>query len=155
MKNWKLIIPTVGLSFCLTAGLEAADTSNNATLYQRLGGMPAIQAVVDDLVARILADSRVNHWFTHAASDPEHAAAYKAKLADLICQATGGPCKYTGMDMISAHKGRGVTNEAFNSVVEDLVATLDKFKVPEREKSQLLGMLGAMKPMVVQEPAQK
>lgn len=149
MKNWKLIIPTVGLTLCLTAGLQAADS--DVSLYQRLGGMPAVQAVVDDLVTRILADSRVNKWFAHAASDPEHAALYKAKLADFICQATGGPCKYTGMDMMSAHAGRGVTADAFNSVVEDLVATLDKYKVPAKEKTQLLGILGSLKPMVVQQ----
>ena len=72
-------------------------------------------------------------------------------LADFICQATGGPCKYTGPDMFAAHKGRGITSDAFNAVVEDLVATLDKLKVPEREKSQLLGVLGPMKPAIVQE----
>ena len=126
-----------------------AAEGENASLFQRLGGMPAIQAVVDDFVTRILADDRVNKWFAHAASDPENAKAYKAKLADFICQGTGGPCKYTGADMLSAHKGRGVTDDAFNAVVSDLVATLDKFKVPEKEKSQLLGILGPMKSGIV------
>jgi hemoglobin len=120
-------------------------------LYERLGGKPAIEVVVDDLVARILADDRVNRWFAHAASDPEHARAYKAKLADFICQGTGGPCKYGGADMLTAHQGKGVTAEAFNAVVSDLVATLEKFNVPEKEKGQLLGILGAMKPAIVQE----
>jgi hemoglobin len=72
-------------------------------------------------------------------------------LADFICQGTGGGCKYSGPDMFAAHKGRGITSAAFNAVVEDLVATLDKFKVPEKEKSQLLGILGPMKPAIVQE----
>ena len=130
------------------SGVRAAE-GENASLYQRLGGMPAIQAVVDDFVTRILADDRVNKWFAHAASDPENAKAYKAKLADFICQGTGGPCKYTGADMLSAHKGRGVTDDAFNAVVSDLVATLEKFKVPEKEKSQLLGILGPMKSGIV------
>jgi hemoglobin len=113
--------------------------------------MPAIQAVVDDFVTRILADERVNRWFAHAASDPENARTYKAKLADFICQGTGGPCKYTGADMLTAHKGRGVTDEAFSAVVSDLVATLEKFNVPEKEKGQLLSILGPMKPAIVQE----
>ena len=120
-------------------------------MYDRLGGMPAIRSVVDDLVMRILGDARVNQWFAHAAADPERAAAYKAKLADFVCQATGGPCKYTGMDMVSAHRGRGVTVEAFNSVVEDLVATLDKLKVPDKEKQQLLGLLAPLKAAIVQQ----
>jgi hemoglobin len=131
--------------------LRAADEEQPRNLYQRLGGMPAIQAVVDDFVERILADQRVNRWFAHAASDPENGRAYKSKLADFICQGTGGPCKYTGADMFAAHKGRGVTDEAFQAVVSDLVATLDKFKVPEKEKGQLLGILGPMKPAIVQD----
>ena len=120
-------------------------------MYERLGGMPAIRAVVDDLVVRILGDARVSQWFAHAAADPERATAYKARLADFVCQATGGPCKYAGMDMITAHKGRGVTVEAFNSVVEDLAATLDKLKVPEKERQQLLGLLAPLKAAVVQQ----
>ena len=134
----------------VTAGLWAAEIERRVSLYDRLGGMPAIRAVVDDLVLRILSDARVRPWFAHAAADPERAAAYKAKLADFVCQATGGPCKYAGMDMITAHKGRGVTEEAFNSVVEDLAATLDKLKVPEKERQQLLGLLAPLKVAVVQ-----
>jgi len=112
--------------------------------------MPAIRAVVDDLVSRILADQRVNRWFAHAASDPEEAAAYKSKLADFLCQGTGGPCKYTGASMTAAHQGRGVTAEAFQAVVEDLVATLAKLHVPEKEKSELLGILAPLKSAIVQ-----
>src|SRR5215471_10132105 len=140
----KLMILTA-LAFSTGFSLRAADKEPQGSLYQRLGGMPAIQAVVDDFVTRILADERVNRWFAHAASDPVNAQAYRAKLADFICQGTGGPCKYTGADMFAAHQGRGVTDEAFSAVVSDLVATLEKFKVPEKEKGQLLGILGPMK----------
>jgi hemoglobin len=147
MKNWKTTILTAVLAAITVSGLAAAET--RASLYQRLGGMPAIRGVVDDLVSRILADQRVNQWFAQAASDPANAAAYKQKLADFLCQGTGGPCQYTGADMVTAHKGRGVTDEAFSAVVEDLVATLDKLKVPEKEKADLLGILGPMKAAVV------
>src|SRR6476646_3415965 len=145
----RTMILAAAMTACAVSGWAAADGDRPTSLYQRLGGMPAIQAVVDDFVTRILADDRVNKWFAHAASDPENAKAYKAKLADFICQGTGGPCKYTGADMLSAHKGRGVTDDAFNAVVSDLVATLDKFKVPEKEKSQLLCILGPMKSGIV------
>ena len=139
------------MAVCATSGLAAADSGNSGSLFERLGGMPAVQAVVDRLVGRILADERVNVWFAHAASDPEHAREYKSKLADFVCLATGGPCKYAGADMASAHRGRGITEEAFNAVVEDLVATLDELKVPEKEKGQLLGLLAPLKPAIVQE----
>jgi len=149
MKNWKTTILAAVLAAHTVPGLAAAAT--HASLYERLGGMPAIRAVVDDLVTRILGDDRVNRWFAHAASDPADAAAYKRNLADFLCQSTGGPCQYTGPGMVAAHQGRGVTSEAFNAVVEDLVATLDKLKVPEKEKSDLLGILGPMKTAVVQQ----
>lgn len=151
MKSYKVVIVAATIAAFAASGVRAADSEKPASLYQRLGGMPAIQAVVDDFVTRILADERVNRWFAHAASDPENARTYKAKLADFICQGTGGPCKYTGADMLTAHKGRGVTDEAFSAVVSDLVATLEKFNVPEKEKGQLLSILGPMKPAIVQE----
>ncbi len=151
MRTLTITILAGGIAAFAVSGLPAADNDKPASLYQRLGGMPAIQAVVDDFVGRILADGRVNRYFAHAASDPENARAYKAKLADFICQGTGGPCQYTGADMFSAHKGRGVTEDAFNAVVSDLVATLDKLQVPEKEKGQLLGILGPMKTAIVQQ----
>jgi len=148
MKNWKSTILTAALAAGIASGQTAVKTQES--LYQRLGGMPAIRAVVDDLVVRILSDDRVNGWFYHAASDPANAAAYKVKLADFLCQGTGGPCKYMGADLATAHKGRGVTDEAFQAVVEDLVATLEKLKVPAKEKTELLGLLAPLKSAVVQ-----
>jgi hemoglobin len=71
-------------------------------------------------------------------------------LVDQICQASGGPCKYTGRDMKSAHAGMGVTDAAFGALVEDLVAALDKFKVGEKEKNELLSVLGPMKSDIVE-----
>jgi len=135
----------------LAANISFAADERPATLYQRLGGKPAVEAVVDDFVVRILADNRVNKWFHHASADPARAAAYKTMLADFVCQATGGPCKYKGMDMSTAHHGRGITEAAFNAVVEDLIATLDKFNVPAKEKQDLLNLLGPLKAAVVEQ----
>ena len=131
-----------------TIGIHAADS--NKTLYERLGGQPAIQAVSSELVDSILADSRVNQWFAHAAASPANAAAYKAKLADFLCQSTQGPCRYQGLDMTAAHKGRAVTGEAFDAVVQDLIAVLKKLKVPEKEKGELLALLAPLKSVIVQ-----
>ena len=132
----------------LSTGVHAADTNN--TLYQRLGGQPAIKAVASELVDSILADSRVNKWFAHASASPANAAAYKAMLADFLCQSTQGPCQYKGLDMTAAHKGRGVTGEAFDAVVQDLIVVLDKLKVPAKEKGEVLALLGPLKSVVVQ-----
>jgi hemoglobin len=105
------------LAVTLLGGAYAADL--NQTLYQRLGGQPAIDAVANGLAEKVLADPRINAYFVHAASSPENTATYKQHLMEFICQATQGPCKYSGMDMVAVHKGRGITNEAFNAVVED------------------------------------
>jgi len=110
-NNYKTFLLAVGLT-AWTAVTCQGQTSQPTSLYQRLGGMPAIRAVVDDFVGRILADDRVNRWFVHASSDPANAAAYKTALADFLCQGTGGPCKYAGPDLTTVHKGRGITSEA-------------------------------------------
>ena len=148
IKTWKStgLVVVAGLS--IFWGLQAADAEKS--LYDRLGGQPAVQAVASGLVDSILVDNRVNKWFAHAAASPANTDAYKAKLTEFICQNTGGPCKYTGPDMVNAHKGRGVTSEAFDAVVQDLVAVLDKLKVPQTEKGQLLGILGPLKSSIVQ-----
>jgi hemoglobin len=118
--------------------------AKDQTLYQRLGGKEAITAVVDDFVARVAADNRINSFF--ATTDVPR---FKRLLTEQICQATGGPCTYTGRDMKTAHQGMGVTDADFNALVEDLVATLDKFQVPAQEKNELLALLGPMRSDIV------
>jgi hemoglobin len=127
---------------CATTGEQMA--TKEKSLYDRLGGKPAITAVVDDFTARVVADRRINRFFANT-----DVPSFKAKLVDQICEASGGPCKYTGKDMKTAHAGMGITDADFNALVEDLVATLDKFKVPEKEKSELLGALAPMKKDIV------
>jgi hemoglobin len=100
--------------------------------------------------ARVAADTRINRYFATVASDPSLLGAFKGKLVDQICQASGGPCKYTGKDMKSAHAGMGITGAEFDALVEDLVGALDRFKVGPREKEQLLGALGPMKTDIVE-----
>src|SRR5262249_31598972 len=109
------------------------------SLYTRLGGKKSIAAVVDKFVGIVAADNRINKFFADTAKDPKRLKAFKGKLTDQICQASGGPCKYTGKDMKTAHKGMGITEADFNALVEDLVAALNSFNVGETEKNELLG----------------
>lgn len=122
------------------------------TLYDNLGKKKGITAVVDDFVGRCAADSRINGFFKATAADPARLAKFKMNLVDQICQASGGPCKYTGKSMKDAHAGMGVSTADFNALVEDLVAALDKFKVAEADKNTLLGVLGPMKSDIVEKP---
>jgi hemoglobin len=112
--------------------------------YDRLGGKDAINAVVGLFLGNVVADTRINARFANA-----DAKGLQTKLVDQICMATGGPCKYEGKDMKTAHTGMKITEEEFGALVEDLVKALDTAKVGDKEKGELLGALGGMKGDIV------
>jgi hemoglobin len=132
----------------MIAGAQSAPKQQS--LYERLGGKKAITAVVDEFVGRVAADGRINNFFAATASNPARLASFKMKLVDQICEAAGGPCKYTGQDMKTAHRGMGISAADFNALVEDLVGALDKFHVAAADKNQLLGVLGPMQGQIVE-----
>jgi hemoglobin len=137
----------LSLAGCSTTETSPGKTMADKSLYDRLGGKPAITAVVEDFVGRVAADTRINGKFSNA-----NIPHLKSMLVDQICQASGGPCTYTGRDMKVAHAGMGIKGEEFDALVGDLVSTLNKFKVGEREKGELLGALGPMKKDIVTSP---
>ena len=141
-----------GLMFALLTLTVTSNAWAQATksLYDRLGGKTAIVAVVDEFVANCAADARINKFFAATAADKNRLATFKNNLVDQVCEAAGGPCKYTGKDMKSAHAGLGISNADFNALVEDLTKALDKFKVGKTEQDQLLGVLGPMRPQIVE-----
>ena len=116
-----------------------------STLYERLGGHDAINAVVDDFVARCAGDDRINGKF--ARTDIPRLS---QMLKDQVCMASGGPCTYAGRTMSETHRGMGVTAGEFDALVGDLVATLNQFGVPEAEQSELLGILGPLRSDIVE-----
>lgn len=124
------------------APANAMASSN--TLYARLGGMPAINAVVDDFTTRVATDPELNAGFKNA-----DVPKFKKNLADQICEATGGPCKYTGKSMKDVHKGMKITDSQFNKTGGHLAASLDKFNVAAADKNALLNAIGGMKPDIV------
>ena len=145
-----ILIPVAALT--LTACASApSDTASSApatpTLYQRLGGREAIKQVVDDFVANLAADPRVNARFKGL--DAAKMAKLQTDLADQICDVTGGPCAYLGRDMKTVHAGMNITEAEWNATVEDLVKTLNKFKVGPKEQQELLVALGGMKKDIV------
>lgn len=123
---------------------EAPAPTDPASLYVRLGKKEAITAVVDEFIGRVAADARIKHRFFNT-DIPK----LKRLLVELVCMATGGPCKYTGQDMETSHAGMELVDEEFTALVEDLAGALDKFNVPAKEKGELLGALGPMQPQIV------
>ena len=124
------------------------------SLYDRLGGKPAITAVVEDFVGRAAGNPKVN--FTRKgtgaewAATPENVAHLKAMLVEFVAMASGGPVKYTGQDMKGAHAGMKISNAEFDALAMDLKASLDKFKVPEREQKELLGAVEGTRKDIVE-----
>lgn len=147
MKLVALVL--VGACSFVFANTHTADKS----LADRLGGFKAISAVVDEFVTNVGKDTRINKFF--AKTDLKN---LKKQLKDQICEAAGGfydakkkkPCVYKGKDMKTAHAGMGVQDEHFGALVEDLVKAMDKFKVGETEKNELLAVLGPMKGAIVE-----
>lgn len=113
-------------------------------LYDRLGGQRALVAVVDEFIGRVAADDRIKLRFINT-----DIPRLKSLLVEFVCMATGGPCKYSGQDMETTHAGMELADEEFDALVESLSGTLDKFKVPAKEKGELLGALGPLKPRIV------
>jgi hemoglobin len=116
-------------------------------LFDRLGGKPAVEAVVDEFLQRVAADKRINGRFFNT-----DLPRLRGLLIEFVCSSTGGPCQYTGRDMKSAHAGFQLVDEEFNALVEDLVGALDKFHVPKKEKEELLGALGPLAKEIVNPP---
>ena len=116
-----------------------------SSLFERLGGTGAVTAVVEDFSARCAKDARINAKF--ARTDIPR---LRSMRIDQVSEATGGPGKYSGRDMKTAHTDMGVTTGEFNALVEDLVATLTKFDVGKREQDELLGILGPLKSDIVE-----
>lgn len=150
MRIWMVAIAAVvalATASCSGTGKGGAGRGSaivGQSLYDRLGGKDAITGLVEDFVANVAADRRISQFF-----DGADMPGFRQRLVDQICEITGGPCKYTGKDMTSAHAGMSIKNDEFNFLVEDLVKSLDKFKVAEQEKTELLALLEKMRAAIV------
>jgi hemoglobin len=137
-----LFVMMLGLGACASMRGQAEPS-----LYKRLGGREGIRGVVDDFVAALVADPRVNARFKDL--KPADVERVKTNISDQLCEATGGPCSYLGKDMKTAHKGMRITEAEWNAGVEDLVKALDKRNVSQKDRNELLGLLTPMKNDIV------
>ena len=149
MRIRTMLLAALAVASLAACHSKKADTTGGTAgggkLYDRLGGMDGITAVVKDFVeVEVGGDDRIKAFFANA-----DGPGLEKKLVDQICEASGGPCKYTGKDMKTAHAGMGIAEKDFNALVEDLTKALDKFKVKDADKQTLLGVLGPMKPDIV------
>ena len=129
---------------------QAAGTAEEKTLYERLGGAYSIATVVDDFIERLLlneilnANPAINKARTHVPK-----AGLKYHVTEMVCQATGGPQKYSGRTMKESHKHLYITEAEWDAMAADFKKTLDKFNVPEKEQNELFTIIGSTKPDIV------
>ena len=123
-------------SLLLTIGIAMPTAAQEKSLYQRVGGY--------DLVT----DKQFEKFFAGASNDSKKRI--RQHILDQFCAATGGPCVYTGRDMKTSHTGLGITNADWDAAAKHLAASLDKFKVPEKEKGELLAFVTSLKKDIVE-----
>lgn len=139
-----LVLLTCGAS----AGGSVPGQTKEKSLYERLGGYDAIAAVVDDFVGRLIQDPQFSRFFVGLSTDSKKRV--RQHIVDQFCAAAGGPCIYTGREMKTSHRGLGITEADWNAAAKHLVATLDKFKVPKKEKDDLLAFVSGLKKDIVE-----
>lgn len=127
------------------------DMRQTATLYDRLGGAPAITAAAELFYRKVLSDDRIAHFFDDV--DMERQV---AKQAAFLAMALGGPNAYTGQDLRAAHAGlvaRGLSDVHFDAVLENLAATLQELGVAKAEIAEAAGIAASVRPEVLNRPA--
>jgi len=133
-----------------TTSVQAQEQVEEKSLYERLGGVYSIAAVVDDFIERLLVNDILNaNPAIKEARDRVPKAGLKFRVTELVCQVTGGPEKYNGRTMKDAHKHLNITEGEWDAMVADFKKTLDKFKVPDSEQKELFAIVGSTKPDIV------
>lgn len=122
----------------------------NKSLYERLGGYNAIAAVIDDLMNRIGSDPRLAKYF--AGHGQDSMKRLRQMQIEMICEAAGGPCFYTGRNMKTVHKGMGIDGIEWQSLITHLVGVLDTFSVADAEQKEVLNILNMIKGDIVERP---
>jgi hemoglobin len=154
MRTRSLLALAAFLLISVCALAQAAKTAPAAapspSLYKRLGGYDAIAAVTDDFIARMAEDKQLARFLVGLSDNSK--GHLRQLFVDQVCQATGGPCIYIGRDMKTSHKGLAITGSDWDLAVKALVGTLDKFKVPQKEKDELLAIVSTLKADIVEKP---
>jgi hemoglobin len=149
MKKRVVVSSFVILGLLAAAG-QPQEKPAGPSLYDRLGGVYPISAVVDDFIERVYVNPTLNaNPAIDRARNPMRKAGLKVQVATLVCQVTGGPCKYVGKTMKESHAGFGITPKEWDALLVDFRASLDKFKVPAAEQAELVAIVESTKPDIV------
>ena len=149
MRRFKTFV-TAGAIALIAVSIAHTPAAAQDSLYMRLGGYDAIAAVTDDFLGQLIGDPQFTKFFAGASTDSK--GRIRQHVVEQLCMATGGPCVYTGRTMKASHAGLGITGAEWTAAVNHLVASLDKFKVPMKEKDELLAIASSLKTDIVEKP---
>ncbi|WP_250474798.1 group 1 truncated hemoglobin [Caballeronia sp. GAFFF1] len=134
-----MILRHAALAACAFAALSGTAQAGDDMLYRQFGEQAGLTRIVDDLYDNVLADPRTAPYFENAPIKR-----IKTKLVEQFCVLLGGPCEYTGRPMRRTHEGQNIDRAAFDALVEDLQAAMDKNGVPFHAQNKLLAKLAPM-----------
>jgi len=147
-------IAAAALASSAEAQSPGAASEPSTPLYERLGGLKGITAVVDDFIDRLVANKTLNRNPEIDAGRKRSPPPYlKYQVSAMVCEVTGGPCKYTGKDMKSSHAHMNITQKEWDVMVGEFKKSLAKFKVPAKEQQELIEIVGTTKADIVAAPA--
>ncbi len=132
---------------------EAQSAEPSTPLYERLGGLKGITAVVDDFIDRLVVNKTLNRNPEINAGRKRSPPPYlKYQVSALMCEMTGGSCKYGGKGMKEAHVHMNITEKEWDVMVGEFKKSLAKFKVPAKEQQELFDIVGKTKADIVAAP---
>ena len=120
------------------------------SLYERLGGVYSIAAVIDAFIDKIMNDPRLNaNPKVNEAHHRVSRAGFKYLVTEQVCEAAGGPQRYTGRSMFDSHAQLDITDAQWQAFLDDLKQTLAQFEVPAKEQAELFAIVESTKSDIV------
>ena len=152
MKILPMAVAFVLVALCASLGgvAWAQQPSAQKTLYERLGGLKGITVVTDDFIDRLVVNKTLNKNPAINAGRKRSPPPYlKFQVSQLVCEASGGPCKYTGKAMKEAHAQLNISEKEWDIMAAEFKKSLDKFKVRAAEQNELFEIVGKTKADIV------
>ena len=147
----KVVLASCILAALLGAGsAQAADARQVQSLYDRLGGVYPISAVVDTFIELLLVNDVLNaNPAIDAARKRVPAAGIKYHVTALVCRETGGPCKYTGRTLKESHAHLNISEKEWQAMLADLHRVMNNYRVPAKEQAELVAIVESTKKEIV------
>jgi hemoglobin len=148
----KKLLSLTFLLFAMTLALMAQKPVkvDEASLYDRLGDEAGITKIVDDIVEAHMNNPAIQERFIPILDQPDHLAEIKKHTIEFFSAGSGGPPGYSGKDMITTHQGMNISPADYMCVIDDVLMVLDKHKIDEESKKDVLAILWSLKGMIIE-----